>query len=400
MATIKILGQTVRTDYPELQALLQQSYTKKERPGCLCVTPPAPLYIAKVGGKFVLKRMPNSGAAHSPICDSYEPPAELSGLGQVLGTAIKENPDDGSTALQLDFSLTKTAGKAAPVPGDVEHESVKGDTNKLTLRSALHYLWEEGELNKWVPRMAGKRNYYVVRKCLLEAAENKLAKGAALGSLLYIPEKFNLDDKDGIKLRRKALLSRIAGGKGTRKLMIAIGEVKEFGDSRYGKKMVLYHAADFGFNMKDELYTRVEKVFGNELSMTINNEDEQRENHLIAICTFSVDDAGFAHVEELTFMPVDLNWIPFENILDKTLLESLYAQGRRFVKGLRYNMKKSKPLASVVLSETAGGPTAMYIVKPGASEEYTDALGKIIGDSELQSWVWNVDDGVMPEIPA
>lgn len=400
MSTIKILGQTVRTDYPDLQTLLQQSYTKKARPECLCVTPPAPMCIAKVRGKYVLKRLPNSGAGHSPICDSYDPPAETSGLGEVLGTAIKENPDDGTTSLQFDFSLTKTAGKAAPVPGDVEHESVKSNTSKLSLRSALHYLWKESELNKWVPKMAGKRSYYVVRKCLLEAAENKLTKGSELGSLLYVPEKFNLDDKEGIKLRRKALLSRIAGGKGVRKLMIAVGEVKEFAESRYGKKMVLYHAADFGFNMKDELYTRVEKVFGNELAMTIHNEDEQRENHLIAICTFGVDDAGFAHVEELTFMPVDVNWIPFENILEKTLLEALYAQEKRFVKGLRFNMKKTKPLASAVLSETTGGPTALYIVKPGASEEYTDALNKIVKDSELQSWVWNVDDGVMPEIPS
>jgi len=47
------------------------------------------MYIAKVGNRYIVKRMPDTGQLHSPDCDSYEPPAELSGLGEVLGSAIK-----------------------------------------------------------------------------------------------------------------------------------------------------------------------------------------------------------------------------------------------------------------------------------------------------------------------
>lgn len=403
MATIRILGQAVREDSQGFQSLLAECYVKKEkeRPGCMCANPPVPMYIAKLGGKFVLKRMPNSGALHMPICDSYDPPLELSGLGQVMGSAIQENPDEGTTALKFDFSLTKTPGKAAPVAGDVEHESVKAETNKLTLRSTLHYLWEEAGFNKWMPQMSGKRNWYRVRKYLLQAAENKLAKGSALGTLLYIPENFSVEHKAEIKARRNAQLMRIAAGKGARKLMIVIGEFKEFANSNYGKKLVLWHAADYHFDLNDEMHKKVEKVFATDFRMTEKNptNDGNLQNHLITIATFSVNDAGYANIEEISFMPVDHNWIPFENMLDKTLLDVLYAQQRRFVKGMRYNMKSSKPLASIVLSDTAGGPTALYITKPGASEEYTEALAKIISDSSLQSWVWNVDDGVMPSIP-
>ncbi|MBV9035044.1 MAG: DUF1173 family protein, partial [Acidobacteriaceae bacterium] len=33
------------------------------------------------------------------------PPAELSGLGEVLGSAIQENVNDGTTSLKFAFSL-------------------------------------------------------------------------------------------------------------------------------------------------------------------------------------------------------------------------------------------------------------------------------------------------------
>ena len=64
-----------------------------------------PMYIAQLGEHLVLKRMPNSGKAHAPDCDSFEPPPELSGLGQVMGSAIREDPDAGLTTLKLDLNL-------------------------------------------------------------------------------------------------------------------------------------------------------------------------------------------------------------------------------------------------------------------------------------------------------
>src|SRR3546814_10240269 len=51
--------------------------------------------------------MPNTGSDHNPGCDRYEPPAELSGLGEVMGAAIHEDPDQNVTALKLAFSLSK-----------------------------------------------------------------------------------------------------------------------------------------------------------------------------------------------------------------------------------------------------------------------------------------------------
>ena len=145
------------------------------------------MYIAAVRGAHVLKRMPFSGAHHAAHCDHYEPPPELSGLGQVSGSAVREDPDRGITTLALDFALTKGAPRAPPAGGDTGHESVRGDGPKLTLRATLHYLYDEAGLTRWSPKMSGRRSWGVVRRELIAAAATKTAKGKMLNELLYIP---------------------------------------------------------------------------------------------------------------------------------------------------------------------------------------------------------------------
>jgi Protein of unknown function (DUF1173) len=91
MSALRILEQTITKADPRYEALLARCYQAKQRPQCLCISMPVAMYISKVGETFCLKRMPNMGPSHAPFCESYEPPAELSGLGDVLGAAIVED---------------------------------------------------------------------------------------------------------------------------------------------------------------------------------------------------------------------------------------------------------------------------------------------------------------------
>ena len=104
MAIYRIGEQTVGADEPEFEDALAHAYAQRQRPRCLCLATGVEMYIARIGGRHFVKRMPNTGSIHDASCESYEPPAELSGLGQVLGTAIEENVDDGYTALKLGFA--------------------------------------------------------------------------------------------------------------------------------------------------------------------------------------------------------------------------------------------------------------------------------------------------------
>lgn len=393
----RVGSQIVMPDTPEFEPAIERAYASKERPQCMCQPIPISMYIAKVAGKFILKRMPNSGETHSAYCDHYEPPPELSGLGQVLGSAIDENVDDGVTALKLGFSLSKGGTRPSPTPSATESDSVKSDGSKLTLRGTLHYLWEQAGFNRWTPGMQDKRSWWVIRKFLLRAATDKRAKGQDLAEILYVPEQWRSEEKDQIAERRQVQFSKIAGAqKVGRRLNLVIAEVKEIGPSRYGHRILFKHAADAPFMLSEDIHKRMQKRFDGELGLWAAGQDV----HLILVGTFSVAVNGIASIEELALMVVDLNWIPVENMPDKMLVSKLVEKERRFVKGLRYNLPSTTPLASAVLNDTDPKATALYIVPHGAEDEYATATQGLISESSLDSWVWRAGEQEMPAFPA
>ncbi len=385
----------VAANADDLHSYLADAHASKIRPLCMCLPGGVPMYVAKVGEHYAIKRMPNTGGTHAPDCASYEPPAELSGLGEVKGEAIQENIEDGTTTLRLDFGLSKTGGKAAPAPSGVAADTVRTDGAKLTLRGTLHYLWEEAQLNRWYPAMEGKRSWYVVRKFLLQASAGKVSKGEPLGRSLYVPESFSSEHAAGITQRRIAHMAELATSKKARKLMIAIGEVKEIAGSRYGFKIVAKHLSDFPLMLSEDLHRRLQKRFVNELALWDSIED----SHLVFIATFGLSQTGIATIETLAVMVVSANWIPFEHAYDKLMLDALTTQKRRFVKGLRYNLAENKPLACVVLSDVSPKPVALYVQPPGVEQEDEDALTTLIEESDMPSWIWRAGEE-MPELPA
>src|SRR5215212_9879882 len=99
---------TLSAHDPHLTPALANAHRRRVRPLCLCREPAASMYIARVAGQFIPKRMPGTGAHHDPGCESYEAPPELSGFGEVVGRAIQEDADAGVITLRLGFSLSRT----------------------------------------------------------------------------------------------------------------------------------------------------------------------------------------------------------------------------------------------------------------------------------------------------
>lgn len=388
----QISGKNFQPNDDRMKDALAAIYGSATRPLCMCRGKGVEMYVAKLGHQYLIKRMPHTGAQHAADCDSYEPPAELSGLGEVMGGAIQTNLDDGVTTLKFDFALSKNAGRAAPAPSGGESDSVKTDGKKLTLRGTLHYLFDEAGLTRWSPAMEGKRSWFVVRRALLEAAMDKVAKGAQMSDLIYIPESFNLDKKDEIARRRLTVFNQLSQSQGSsRRLMMLVGEVKEMGDARFGKKMVIKHVPDAHFMMNDDLYKRLLKRFDHELQLW----DGNSKSHLLVIGTFGVSAAGIASLEEASLVLTNENWIPYESVDESMLLDQLTENKRRFTKGLRYNLASTSPLAAAVLNDTAE-PTAMYIRPFGANDQFTKELNDLQESSSLATWEWSTADVMKP----
>jgi hypothetical protein len=182
---------------------------------------------------------------------------------------------------------------------------------------------------------------------------------------------------------------------GPRKLMMMVAEVKHVEPSRYGHKFVLKHLPDMPLMLAEDLHKRIFKRFENDLALW----DADEAAHLVMIGTFGFDGAGNACAEEVSLVVTTANWLPVENRSDLQLVDTLTHAGRRFTKGLRYNMAADRPLATAVLSDTAPRAVALYVVPANAKPEFKAALEELIESSELASWSWLAGETAMPALP-
>jgi Protein of unknown function (DUF1173) len=242
--------------------------------------------------------------------------------------------------------------------------------------------------------MAGKRNWFVIRKYLYEAAKDKTAKNVALDKLIYIPEAFDLDHKRAIAERRIAALSHLHVDNKPQQFMLFIGEAKELTSARYGYKMVIKHMPDFPIMLNHDIYHRLCKRFDVELELWSANES----GHLVVMGTFGINASGIPSFEEITLMMVTENWIPYDNADELILLNTLTQANQRFIKCLRYNLPSTVPTASVLLTDKDKTATALFICPTSASETYRNDLNTLIENSEIKTWLWDAGHEVLPNL--
>lgn len=398
-AAYAVYGRRYEAGARGLDEAIAEAHAAHERPRCLC-WPDGPgigMYVARLpgtGSTYIVKRMPHTGDQHAPECPSYEPPPDFSGLGQVLGQAISEDPATGETTLKLDFPLSRIPGRGQMPSAEGDGDSVSTSGTRLSLRGLLHYLWDQAQLTRWHPGFAGKRSWATVRHHLLRAAARMVTRGDALLTRLYVPEPFSADEREAISARRAIHWQRAVAVPGkAQQLMLLVGEVKEIAPARFGFKAVIKHVPDQPFAVDEQLYSRLGRRFENELALWAAAGDV----HMVIIATFAVSAVGIPALQELSLMPVTRQWIPIDDRASKQLVDTLVTEGRTFIKSLRYNLRQADQTAVALLTDREGPPMELSIRNESSDEEDrgTDPV-----DREDQHWEWRFRLEPMPALPA
>ncbi|NPD15022.1 DUF1173 domain-containing protein [Xinfangfangia sp. D13-10-4-6] len=399
MRRFDINGTILKVSAPEFQKALERAWQDRIRPLCLCRKPGVPTYIAKIGGQYLVKRMPLSGESHDPGCEAFEPQWSTSALDTLIGNAIRRDDATGRVSLKLGFGLAKTGtrnpGNSAPaIPG--VKSSVVMVPPKLSLAALLHLLWHEADLTRWTANWAGKRYWWTVRSHLIAASRTMMVRGETLASLLFIPETFRLEAKSEIEQRRMAALLPLqpgAGGQG--RLMLMLGEVKSIDTSRLGRKIILRHLPDFPLLIDDRSWSRVQTLFANELSLWEADES----SHLILFATFGLNPAGLASVEEIVLMVCTTNWIPFSSIYEHRLLNELAGLREESIRKLNFGQAPEDSEMVALLPRHHPKPLALYIIPPRDESLIRADLETFVpSHPDLDVWIWNVASGEIPSL--
>ncbi|WP_082568181.1 DUF1173 domain-containing protein [Pelomonas sp. Root1217] len=395
-AVYEVDGRSYAVDSREFANVVAQAQACRRRLRCMCQAGGVEMYVARLApaqGGYIVKRMPDTGWRHATHCPSYAPPAATSGLGQLLGSAILEDPANGVTTLKLGFALSRMQGRVVAPTSEGSGTSVRSDGATLSLRGLLHYLWDQAELARWHPDLAGKRSWGVVRSHLLEAAGQLVARRELLVSRLYIPEPFSVDQREALYARRLAAWSCAAAERaGCAALMLLIAEVKEIVPARYGFKAVVKHLPDQAFMIDESLYRRLGRAFETELALWATGEDV----HMIMIATFGVS-GGVPSVQELCLMPVTRQWLPVDDGFGKQLVDKLVAQRRAFTRSLPYELPAKVQRAFAVLSDCGNLPATLSIVR---GDQAPPDAGAADTDAVAPGWLWHAHLEPLPALPA
>ncbi|MBV1692349.1 DUF1173 domain-containing protein [Novosphingobium sp. G106] len=388
MQRYQMLDVEIGPDEDGFEAVLARAYSLKQKPQCLCRRDiPLPLYIARRQDSHHLARWPGTGPRHAPTCDHYEAPDFLTGLGQVRGSAIVEDEESGETSLKFAFPLSRGPARAAPSSFTNDKPSVKTNGQKLTMRGLLHFLWDKAELTHWHPKMAGKRNWFVVRRALIQARLGCKVRGDSLTRALFIPETFNLDHKDEIAGRRLSGLELAYASPDA--IMVVIGEVKAIEPARYGEKILVRHLPDWPFLMDADMARRFHKRFAVEEELW---RSEEAEGHLVMAASFAVGASGLPQLFEIAVMPVNRHWLPYESHEERALVAKAVQEKRRFVKGLRVNLGLEAPIASIALKDTGAEATAIHLARNMPDPAYDEALAALMRTPGVTHVTWRPGD--------
>lgn len=379
------------------QQLLALAHSHQTRPLCQCLDGGVEAYVARTpGGRFIIKRLPNSGPRHHPDCDSYEPPAGLSGRASIA----TEEDHDGVTVLRLGFPLRRTPDR--PAASSTRSSTTQGSTPRhphspggvVSLEALLHYLWDEAGFTRWSPKMAGKRNWSLIRHHLRRVAEQTVIDGRSLDQIVWVPEPFDRRQRDEIDARREQAWQPLnhadVDRRDRRPFGLAIVEWADIKPARYGQAITVRQMARPPFMVDDEVVAALTTRFPQ-----VRLHDQQAEGHLLMAATFSLSRGGYPVVEDAAFLATNAQWLPYDSAAGHRLLAAAVADGRRFTTPLRYGMTANQPTPSLVLTDTPE-PVAAYIADDNAGAERARAAAE---GAAVSAWVWHRGQDI-PPLPA
>ncbi len=263
------------------------------------------MYVARLGAHFILKRMPLTGELHAPDCPSaWSPSARTPALTRESGRLEESAP--GTASIRLAFPMMQYGFTAHLGTGSFEG-APGGRVPRLSLGGLLLYLWKRASLTTWHPGFAGKRNWLVVRKRLLEASQSTLVGRRPLSDLLYIPELFKPAERAAINARNSAIWRQTCTASGPeRRFMLLIAEVKEIVPClRGGGQIQFKHVPDQRFELSPQTYALLSCRFQSELSLWAASDHVR----MMLIATFWLHERT-PEVFQFSMMPVSAMWLP------------------------------------------------------------------------------------------
>jgi hypothetical protein len=326
------------------QALLADAWQRRERVWCGCRVPAPAMYVAAVGSRYLVKRMPGTRQEHHRDCPSYEP--------YLTPFAGVDETDPDRIVLRVALPGERPETRSRP-PRRPRSETGAG---RLDLAGLLAYLWHEAGLDAWIPKMEGKRHWGVVSWHLREAAHGKTLGVRPLSEQLYVPSPFRSERRHEHAQDRAAAWEK---ARRDERLLLVVGEAKVIEAATYGHRLRVKHLPDAPIYLDDQVHTR---LFREHLAAVELIEDDTI-GHPMVIAAVMITANGHARARELALLKTSPEWLPYRAGLERRILAAAVEQRRRFTVTCCRPALTDDPVSTLVLADTAQ-PVAVHLSRP------------------------------------
>lgn len=390
-----IRGRVWQAQEAGLQGALGAIYGTSERPRCLCMPGGVEMYVAQLR-EFVVKRMPNTGDRHHPRCPSFEPEAAQSGFGALFGSAVLEL-GTGRTELRVDFPWARRPGHGRSPPSPTVPGQVESTARRMSLRALMHLLFDRAGFNRWTHAMAGRRRWGVIRKYILEAADQIDVAGGPLTDRLFVPEVFDEGSKAEAARRRREKLTILKPHDGTTPLALVIGEFKTVDEVEEGRRVWIRHMPDAPLLVEGRLWQRLTRRHAP--LFEARDADTGLRVRLVMAALIRARREATYEIDAASLMMTSEHWIPVEGVHELPLIDALVTQGRRFLKPLRYDAPGAEAFANALLLDAGPEARPLHLLSPYMDERARTVKQRAIRNASSEPWVWETDRP-LPPLPA
>lgn len=299
---------------------------------------------------FSLARFSLTGGEHAADCQYYSANPVQSGPGGDALGVIDQRPD-GSIKIRLEIGMLERGDVAAPAAParQKEKRAPSAKQSSMKLLGLLNYLWEEAGLNQWKAAFAGKRRASLTYWWLNNAADNVWAGHVKLVDQLLLPA-FGSDTREADRNRVRAAAALRAKHR-----MLIIAPLATFTQDRSDAmsrqlKIAGFHGMPIAF-MQSGLWDHTVRRFA---SAVAGWRDGQGTVVIAQVELKQGAKGMYATVIDMALMSVTTEFIPVESSYERMVAERLVAEGRSFMKPLRFDPGAGLVLPDFILTDTPG----------------------------------------------
>lgn len=325
------------------QAILRDHHDLGRKPTCLCKKGPGrglgPVRLSS--GRFILRRLPETGAEHDPECAFWDPDPRTSGMQCYDVPAIRGSAESGfSLRLSEAIQPRKESEETAKVPSQASPSpSTPKRQPAVSMLGLLHFLWERARFNQWRPGMAGKRTGTAFGGYIAETAQEVTVSRHKLNSILV-----HLVGGDARKVHPFRLANQQAIGnalaKGSRVMLLGELDPSSLNAGSWGA--FLHQGLYRTFvSIPKQVQAAILERIGEHYSAILALETGEPRIIVLGLATPSRITVGHRlTLGAFAVMLTTPNYIPVESSHEWRVARKLEGEGRRFLKPLRYDAKE------------------------------------------------------------